>query len=89
MLLLWGGFGNSIYTTALTMLGRAFTKEELPSANTTFTMFWEFGAFVGPLLGGAAMWLWNPHGMIAVSVVAGLMLVTLGMKALRSTAQNR
>jgi len=91
LLLVWGGFGNGIYTTSLTMLGRAFTKEELPSANTIFTMFWEFGAFVGPLLGGAAMWLWNPHGMIAVSVTAGLMLVMLGVKAVRSThpAQNR
>jgi MFS family permease len=85
LLLLWGGFGNSIYTTALTMLGRAFTKEELPSANTTFTLFWEFGAFVGPLLGGAAMWVWNPHGMIAVSVVAGLLLVLLGARAVRRT----
>jgi MFS family permease len=83
LLLVWGGFGNGIYTTSLTMLGRAFTKEELPSANTIFTMFWEFGAFVGPLLGGAAMWLWNPHGMIAISVVAGVLLVGLGMKARR------
>jgi MFS family permease len=83
LLLLWGGFGNSIYTTALTMLGRAFTKEELPSANTTFTMFWEFGAFVGPLLCGGAMWLWDPHGFVAVGVTAGLMLVVLGLKAVR------
>jgi MFS family permease len=85
LLLVWGGFGNGIYTTSLTMLGRAFSKEQLPSANTTFTMFWELGAFVGPLLGGAAMWLWDPHGMIAVSVLAGLLLVALGAKALRST----
>jgi MFS family permease len=89
LLLVWGGFGNGIYTTSLTMLGRAFTKEELPSANTTFTMFWEFGAFVGPLLGGAAMWLWDPHGMIAVSAAAGLLLVMLGVKAMRSSPQNR
>jgi MFS family permease len=82
LLLLWGGFGNSIYTTALTMLGRAFTKEELPSANTTFTLFWELGAFVGPLIAGAAMWAWDPHGMIVVSVTAGLLLVLLGAKAL-------
>ena len=83
LLLLWGGFGNGIYTTALTMLGRAFTKEQLPSANTTFTLFWELGAFVGPLLAGAAMWLWNPHGMLVVSVGAGLALVMLGMRAMR------
>jgi MFS family permease len=83
LLLLWGGFGNSIYTTSLTMLGRAFPKEQLPSANTTFTLFWELGAFIGPLLGGAAMMVWNPHGMITVSVVAGLLLVMLGIKALR------
>ena len=83
LLLLWGGFGNGIYTTSLTMLGRAFSKEELPSANTTFTLFWEFGAFVGPVLGGAAMWLWDPHGVLAVSVVAGTLLVVLGTRALR------
>jgi MFS family permease len=83
LMLLWGGFGNGIYTTALTMLGRAFAKEQLPSANTAFTLFWEVGAFVGPMLGGAAMWLWNPHGMIAISVAAGSLLVLLGAKALR------
>jgi hypothetical protein len=65
------------------MLGRAFTKEELPSANTTFTLFWELGAFIGPLLAGAAMAVWNPHGMIVVSVIAGLLLVVLGAKAVR------
>ena len=86
LLLLWGGFGNSIYTTSLTMLGRAFTKEQLPSANTTFTLFWEFGAFVGPLLGGVAMWIWDPHGLIAVSVFGGSMLVVLGMRAVRRRA---
>jgi MFS family permease len=83
LLLLWGGFGNGIYTTSLTMLGRAFSKEQLPSANTTFTLFWEFGAFVGPLLGGAAMTVWNPHGMIVVSVAAGLLLMLLGVRAVR------
>ncbi len=83
LLLVWGAFGNGIYTTALTMLGRAFTKEELPSANTTFTLFWELGAFGGPLIGGAAMAAWNPHGMIAISVTAGLLLVMLGVWAVR------
>jgi hypothetical protein len=29
------------------------------------------------------MWLWDPHGMIVVSVLGGLSLVLLGMKALR------
>ena len=32
---------------------------------------------------GAAMWLWDPHGMIAVSVIAGMLLVMLGVKAVR------
>jgi MFS family permease len=83
LLLVWGAFGNGIYTTSLTMLGRAFTKEELPSANTTFTLFWELGAFIGPLLAGAAMAVWDPHGMIVISVGAGLLLVVLGAKAVR------
>ncbi|HVM82277.1 MAG TPA: MFS transporter [Candidatus Binatia bacterium] len=83
LLLLWGGFGNSIYTTALTMLGRAYAREHLPSANTAFTMFWELGALFGPLIGGIAMQIWNPHGMIAVSVTAGTLLVILGGLTLR------
>jgi MFS family permease len=88
LLLLWGGFGGGIYTTALTMLGRAFPKEQLPSANTAFTMVWEVGAFAGPLLAGGAMSLWNPHGMLVVTVAAGLLLVTLGAHAGRRAARN-
>jgi len=63
---------------ALTMLGRAFKKEELASANTTFTLFWS------PPLAVAAMWLWDPHGIITVSVVAGVLLVMLRAKAVRA-----
>jgi MFS family permease len=81
LLVIWGGFGNGIYTAALTMLGRTYSREQLPSANTTFTMCWEFGALVGPLLGGVAMALWNPHGMLVVNVLAGAALALLGLLA--------
>lgn len=86
-LILWpaalvaGAFGGGIYTIALTILGRAFTTDELPSANTAFTMIWELGAFCGPILGGIAMQVWNPHGMLAVSALGGLALVLLGSRA--------
>ena len=86
-LILWpaalvaGAFGGGIYTIALTILGRAFTTDELPSANTAFTMIWELGAFCGPILGGIAMQIWNPHGMLAVSGLGGLALILLGSRA--------
>lgn len=79
--LLAGAFGGGIYTIALTLLGRAFTTDELPSANTAFTMMWELGAFGGPIIGGIGMQIWNPHGMLAVSAVAGLVLMALGSRA--------
>lgn len=88
LLLLWGGFGGGIYTTALTMLGRAFAKEQLPSANTAFTMVWEVGAFAGPLLAGGAMWVWNPHGMLLIGMGAGLALVILGKRAVRDAKRD-
>ena len=43
------------HTIALTLLGRAFATDELPSANTAFTMIWEVGAIGGPIIGGVAM----------------------------------
>lgn len=79
LLIIWGGSGSGIYTVALTMLGRAYSREQLPSANTAFTMFWECGAFVGPIFGGVAMSIWNPHGVLVVFVSVGSVLVLFGV----------
>lgn len=84
--LLSGALGGGIYTIALTLLGRAFATDELPSANTAFTMIWEVGAIGGPIIGGVAMQAWNPHGMLVVGAVSGLVLIALGS---RTSAEDK
>jgi MFS family permease len=83
LLVAWGAFGAGIYTTALTLLGRAYHVDELPSANTAFTMIWELGALAGPIVAGLAMSLWNPHGMLVVHWLGGVALVLLGFVVAR------
>jgi len=70
-LLIWGGFLGGLYTTELTMLGRAFGVNELSGASTAFSMAFNIGALSGPVVAGAAMQIWNPHGMLAVIGGAG------------------
>ena len=41
-----------------------------------FGVFWVIGAFVGPMVGGASMDLWDPYGLpLTLVIVAGLFLV--------------
>ena len=41
-----------------------------------FGVFWGVGAFVGPMVGGASMDLWNPYGLpLTLVIVAGLFFV--------------
>lgn len=78
-LLVWGGFLGGLYTTELTMLGRAFGVDELSGASTAFSMAFNIGALSGPVVAGAAMQIWNPHGMLVVigSAGAGVALVAV------------
>lgn len=70
-LLGWGGFLGGLYTTELTMLGRAFGVDQLSGASTAFTMAFNIGALSGPVVAGAAMHIWDPHGMLVVIGSAG------------------
>lgn len=79
LLLVWGGTLGGVYTTALTMLGRAFDTEQLAAANAAATVAFEIGAISGPLLAGFAMGLWNPHGMLVVIGMAGAGLIWIAL----------
>jgi MFS family permease len=78
-LLIWGGFLAGLYTTELTMIGRSFATKELPGASTVFSMAFNFGALSGPALAGAAMQIWDPHGMLVVIGAAGAGVAIMSM----------
>lgn len=70
VLFVWGGLYAGIYTLAMILLGQRFRGAELATANAAFGLLWGIGSLSGPLLGGAAMEAWNPHGLVATLVVA-------------------
>jgi MFS family permease len=79
VLAVWGGFLGGVYTTGLTMLGRAFSTQQLPAAMAMSAVCFEIGALCGPLVAGAAMGIWDPHGMLVVVGVLGMFLVWMGI----------
>jgi MFS family permease len=69
VLLLWGGMASGLYPVALSMAGDRFRGAEMVTANVALVMSYGVGALVGPILGGSAIDLWNPHGLLAVFVL--------------------
>ncbi|HEX4112156.1 MAG TPA: MFS transporter [Stellaceae bacterium] len=77
-LVIWGGFTTGLYPVALGMIGDRFRDSDLLNANAGLVIAYGAGAFIGPILGGAAMDLWNPHGIIVIlaAMFAALLLAT-------------
>jgi MFS family permease len=73
-LLIWGGFATGLYPVALGMIGDRFRGADLLNANAGLVIAYGIGAFVGPVIGGAAMDVWNPHG---IAVILALMFAVL------------
>ena len=71
------GPGYIYYAIALAMLGRRYATGELAAANALFAFVYEAGTLVGPLATGAALDIWNPHGFLAVGVVANLLFLAV------------
>ncbi|ABS63329.1 major facilitator superfamily MFS_1 [Parvibaculum lavamentivorans DS-1] len=59
------GFANGIFTLGMVLVGERFRGSELAGASAFTTAMWGTGALVGAPLSGAAMQLWDPHGLIA------------------------
>lgn len=87
LLFVWGGLTGGVYTIGLTLLGRRFRRAELASASTAFVMIFEIGSLVAPPIAGAAMDLWDPHGMLVLVGLPGLALVAIA--ALRARGSSR
>jgi MFS family permease len=77
-LVIWGGFTTGLYPVALGMVGDRFRGTDLINANAGLVIAYGAGAFIGPILGGAAMDAWNPHGMVVIlaAMFAALLLAT-------------
>ena len=72
LMLLWGGLIGSFYTLTLALLGQRFAARDLAVANAAFILAYNLGGAAGPVLGGAALDLWGPHGL---PLAVGLALV--------------
>jgi MFS family permease len=74
LLLLWGGTMYGFYTQGLALLGESYPHAELADANTVFVVVYCAGGIVGPSLGGFAMDVWPPNGLLVFLSSAPLLL---------------
>jgi len=82
-LLAWGGAAAGIYPVALGIAGERFRGTELIGVNAAIIIAYGLGSLLGPAVGGTAMDLWNPHGLLAALALlfAGFLLATLPQHA--------
>ena len=74
-LFLWGGIATGIYPVALSMAGDRFRGAELVAVNAAIIMAYGLGALVGPALGGVAMDIRDPQGLLWLFIAAFAMLL--------------
>ena len=79
LLFVWGGIASGIYPVALSMAGDRFRGTELVTVNAAMIIAYGLGGLAGPALGGMAMDLRNPQGLLWLFVVlfAALLLTTV------------
>jgi MFS family permease len=81
-----GGLTGGLYTLGLASIGQTVRAQDLAVANAAFLIAYQAGAMFGPALGGAAMEIWAPHGLVAMMAVAALLgaLVIGAMRDVRT-----
>ncbi len=81
--LFWGGAAGGIYPVVLAMTGARFRGADLIGANAALIIAYGAGSLIGPSLGGVAMDLWNPHGLLAALALlfAAFLATTLTQRA--------
>jgi MFS family permease len=75
LLLLWGGTMYGFYSQGIALLGDSYPTEQLASANAAFVIVYCAGGIVGPSLGGMAMDLWTPNGLVVFLSSVPLLLI--------------
>ena len=81
-LFVYGGVTIGLWIVSMAILGDRFKGTDLVTAFTAYAMFYAIGATAGPSIAGAAMEIWDPHGL---GVILGLASARfLGLATLRS-----
>ncbi len=83
LLVVWGGMVTGFYTLGLAILGQRFAPGDLAAANALFIVCFEAGHVAGPVLGGWAMDLWRPHGLLLVVALAAAVTLTFAIEGKR------
>jgi MFS family permease len=90
LLLLWGGTLYGFYTQGIATLGDSYPPEQLAAANAVFVIVYCAGGILGPSLGGVAMDLWAPDGLIVfLSCVPLLLAIPLVTKRSHRSRHSR
>ncbi len=66
LLFVWGGIVGGIYPVALGMAGDRFQGGDLVAVNAAVIIAYGLGSLLGPALGGVAMDVWNPRGLLGL-----------------------
>jgi MFS family permease len=69
ILFLNGAIITGIYNVGLTIVGMRFQGGALAGANAAYTTLYGTGALIGPFVGGVAMDIWDPNGLMVVFFV--------------------
>ena len=84
-----GGLASGLYPVALAMAGDRFRDGELVAANAALIMSYGIGSLIGPVAGGIAMDLWNPHGLLTLfALLFATFLATTLTPARRAEARQ-
>ena len=80
--LFWGGAISAIYAVGLAHLGSKYRGADLASANSAYAILYAVGTMMGPSLGGVAMDIWNPHGLVLVlALIPAIFVLVTGYRA--------
>ena len=74
-----GGSMVGLYTVSLAILGARYSGGELATAVTLFAMIFAVGSTVGPLIGGAAIDVWDPYGLNVLIIGAFCLVLALAI----------
>lgn len=64
VLFLLGAANGGVWAVSLALIGDEFSPEHVAGANAVRAMLYGTAAMAGPMISGAAMDLWMPHGLI-------------------------
>ncbi|MBF0189078.1 MAG: MFS transporter [Magnetococcales bacterium] len=89
VLMIWVGITSGLYTVALSAIGERFTDvHQLAGANAAFGTLYAAGGLIGPLIHGAAMDAWNPHGVLASAAITLVLFSAFGMWKLHGMGKH-